>query len=267
VDGTQIKVNKLSNKPSLREDNIPNYFSINENETVDIGDFSLQYLGPNHKTGNTFYIENAYYEGPGTFAIDVGKENFTIFGIGSFVGAFGTIPYEPIVPCFHEDTKILTIKGNVPIRLLRKGDLVKTVAHGFVPIHSIGYKPFPNSGTDERVVERLYVCKKSEFPTLSADLILTGNHSILVKSFQPGEKDKMLEVLKRVYVTDNHYRLPAYAMKKTQPYVAKGIYNVFNLALEHSMGDMNYGIYANNLLVETSCIIHMKKNVMQSTNL
>lgn len=264
IDGTHVKPHDLGKNQGKK--GLANYFSIEDGETFEIGLWKLLFRG---KDGvpEPFSVTNPEGElvedaGSKPFSIDILNENFSFFGIGSAMAAYGSLPKEEIVPCFHEDTKILTMNGNVPIRNLRKGDMVKTVAHGFVPIHSIGYKSFVNSGDEERTVDRLYVCKKEEFPALSSDLILTGNHSILVKSFQPGEKENMLKVLKRVYVTDNHYRLPAFAMTKTHPYKVQGTYNVYNLSLEHNFGDMNYGIYANGLLVETSCKIHMKENNM-----
>jgi hypothetical protein len=54
------------------------------------------------------------------------------------------------------------------------------------------------------------------------------------------------------YVTDKHYRLIACADARAEPYAVEGLFNIWHLALEHDDQYMNYGIYANGLLVETT---------------
>jgi hypothetical protein len=39
---------------------------------------------------------------------------------------------------------------------------------------------------------------------------------------------------------------------RAKPYTVEGTYNVWHLALEHTDRLMNYGMYANGLLVETA---------------
>lgn len=55
----------------------------------------------------------------------------------------------------------------------------------------------------------------------------------------------------KIYVTDAKYRLPACLDDKTSVYEKEGIYTIYHLALDHDNYYMNYGIYANGLLVET----------------
>ena len=63
---------------------------------------------------------------------------------------------------------------------------------------------------------------------------------------------KTIEINGDTFVTDNKYRLPACADEKAEVYETVGYYNIYHLALENDDYYMNYGIYANGLLVESS---------------
>jgi len=158
---------------------------------------------------------------------------------------------DPII-CFKEDTKILTNKGYIPIQDLRKGDLVKTIEHNYLPIVMIGKKEIHHPAKTERIQDQLYKCTQSEYPEIFEDLVLTGCHSILVDEFANEEqKEKTIEVNKIIYVTDRKYRLPACADHRASVYEHPGTYTIYHLALENDDYYMNYGIYTNGLLVET----------------
>jgi hypothetical protein len=53
-------------------------------------------------------------------------------------------------------------------------------------------------------------------------------------------------------VTDKKYRLMAFLDEKAETYEKEGIHNIWHLALENNDYYMNYGIFANGLLVETT---------------
>jgi hypothetical protein len=55
-------------------------------------------------------------------------------------------------------------------------------------------------------------------------------------------------------VTDKKYRLMACLDDRTEPYEVEGVHNIWHFALEHEDHKMNYGVYANGLLVETTSI-------------
>ena len=160
--------------------------------------------------------------------------------------------------CFKEGTKILCLKDDVEqyieIEKLRKGDLVKTLKHEYVSINLIGYSEIYNSGDDERIENRLYKCSKSEYPELNEDLIITGCHSILINHITPEQVDKTIKMLDRIYITDGKYRLMACIDDRAETYKEKGRFTVWHLALDNTDYYMNYGIYANGLLVETTSI-------------
>jgi hypothetical protein len=159
----------------------------------------------------------------------------------------------PII-CFHESTKILTNQGYRPIRDLRKGDQIQTVDHGYVPIELIGHRVISHpANTYDRIKDQLYLCSRSKYPALFEDLIITGCHSILVKQFDSQEqRDKTERLLGDIYVTDNHYRLPACLDDRADVYDKPGDYTIYHFALENADYYMNYGVYANGLLVESS---------------
>jgi len=164
----------------------------------------------------------------------------------------GSINIDTIIPCFKSDTKILTINGYIPIQNLRKGDLIKTCKHDYVPIHMIGHGEIINPICDERTKDKLYVCSQQEYPEIFEDLVITGSHSILVDDFKnTEERANTLEVLGDIYVTDNKYRLPACVDNRATPYEKLGSFTIYHFALENDNYFMNYGIYANGLLVET----------------
>ena len=161
------------------------------------------------------------------------------------------LPY----PCFLEGTKILCFENNqevyLPIESLRKGDLVKTIYNGYMPINIIGTTSIYNPGNDYRVVNRLYKCSREKYPALFEDLYITGCHSILVPSMTDDQWENTKAANGDVFVTDNHFRLVACADENAEPFNKEGFMNIYHIALEHPDILMNYGIYANGLLVES----------------
>jgi len=187
-------------------------------------------------------------------------------------GYFNTLNYVPggtpppppssggIVICFKEGSKIETINGYIPIEEVRSGDLVKTSNHGYVPVNMIGYRLFYNPICEERIKDKLYIYKSSfKHPELFEDLIITGCHSILVDSFKEGEQEQTHELLGKIYITDSKYRLPACVDMDSNPYEVEGDVNIWHIALDNDDDYMNYGIYANGLLVESTCKKHLKE--------
>jgi hypothetical protein len=160
------------------------------------------------------------------------------------------------ITCFKEDTKILCLKGNeekyLPIQDLRSGDLVKTSLNGYVKIDMIGKSTIYNPGNDKRIKERLYQCSKENYQEIFEDLYITGCHSILVDNLTEEEREKTMELMNDIYVTDRKYRLMACVDKRALPYQSEGTFNIYHMALENDNYYMNYGIYANGLLVETT---------------
>jgi hypothetical protein len=184
----------------------------------------------------------------------VGDQNRVIYSGPDFISYADQIVRAllPEPPCFKEDTKILTNIGYKLVQNLRKGDFVKTALNGFVPVYNVGCRSFEHKIYETRVRNQLYKCSSDQFPDVFEDLVLTGCHSILVDDFvSEEERQKTIEVNGDTYVTDKKYRLPACVDERTIVYEKEGTYNIYHFALENEDYYMNYGVYANGLLVET----------------
>ena len=167
---------------------------------------------------------------------------------------------DPPLPCFLVGTKILTNNGYKPIETLRKGDLVKTLLDGFQPIELLGYSTIEHPGTSDRSKDQLYVCAPAHYPEVVEDLVLTGAHSLLVDQFTDDKQRQATEkVLKKIYVTDEKYRLPACVDLRATVYNKPGTYTIYHLALQNENYYFNYGIFANGLLVETCSLRYLKE--------
>jgi DNA-binding beta-propeller fold protein YncE len=183
--------------------------------------------------------------------------NYNADGIGTISQI--SLPAPPY-PCFNKDTKILTDKGYKLIQDLRKGDFVKTTLHDFKPIVMIGFRDIHHLASKERIKDQLYKCSQTEYPEVFEPLILTGCHSILVDDFTSNEqRDKVIEINGNTYVTDNKYRLPACADERAHVYEIPGNYTIYHVALENDDYYMNYGIFANGLLVESCSKRYLKE--------
>jgi len=202
-------------------------------------------------SGDTSYtFDNVVINTPGilVFTIQKQSDNTVIDSVNVTVNAV----------CFKEGSKILCFKNNVekyvPIENIRKGDLVKTRLNGYVPVHMIGKSQMYHKKTSERRKEQLYTCSKEKFEEVFEDLVITGCHSILVDKFtSEKQRKKAIETNNnRIFITDKKYRLPACVDDRTAVYEKEGLYTIYHLALENDDYYMNYGIYANGLLVETS---------------
>jgi hypothetical protein len=176
--------------------------------------------------------------------------NSSTVGYGVWLYKSNSPDPDPVV-CFKEDTKILTDKGYILVQDLRKGDLVKTLLHDFKPICMIGKSDIYHGAQSERIKDQLYICKKSKYPELFEDLIVTGCHSILVDDFKEGEREKMLDLLEDIYITDGKYRLAACVDERASVYNNIGNHTIYHIVLENDFYYGNYGIYANGLLVES----------------
>jgi hypothetical protein len=173
-----------------------------------------------------------------------------------------SITYTP-PPCFKDDTKILCYKDGaetyVKVQDIRKGDLVKTLKDGYVPVNMIGTTKIYNSGDSLRGDNKLYRCSTSKYSSLFEDLIMTGTHSILVDTLKEEEREKIIEIVGRIFVTDGKYRLFACVDPRAEPYEVEGVFRIWHLALDHDNYMINFGIFANGLLVETCSQRYIKE--------
>ena len=191
-----------------------------------------------------------------SMAIDPIDNKIVVAGYIPDNGYYGLAKYFNYnYPCFKEGSKILTNKGYIPIQDLRKGDLVKTVKHNYKPIEMIGKREIYHPALKERIKDQLYQCSNDAYPEIFETLVITGCHSILVENsitvVDAEQIEKVKEVNGGIYLTDDKLRLPACIDERTSIYPVPGTYMIYHLALENDDYFMNYGIYANGLLVET----------------
>jgi hypothetical protein len=222
---------------SITASNFLNY-TINSNVIILPGTNDLNTQIPNYDLGNVRLYTDSITSAAAVY-------------FQTFFPTVVIVAPDPI--CFKEGSKILTDKGYVAVQDLRNGDLVKTVSSGFKKIEHIGYSKMYHNVNETRSKDKLYRCSTSEYPELTEDLVVTGCHSILVKSFKDSEQmEKTQEVLGKIYITEKYYRLPACVDERTKIFEEEGVHTIWHFSLEHSDYYMNYGVYANGLLVETT---------------
>lgn len=191
-----------------------------------------------------------------------------VYANGYTLNGNGSYFLYPAAPCFLEGSKILCqvdgVEKDVPVEELKNGTLVKTSLDGYKAVVLIGKGSIQNPGNDERTENRLYKCSPSNYPTLKDDLYITGCHSILEANISDKQRADTVKQLGRVFVTDKKYRLMACIDERTEPWNSEGVYPIWHFALENADDGMNYGVYANGLLVET-CSIRALKNKSNMT--
>jgi len=168
----------------------------------------------------------------------------------------GPVPGDPVpVTCFKENSKILCLVDGqekyVPVQNLKKGTLVKTFTGVHKKVEMLGKTQISHTVHTERIKDQLYKLTPQKYPALFEDLVITGCHSTLAWDFKEGEREKTVKTLGRIFLTEGHYRLPACVDERAKPYENEGQHNIYHFALENDDIYMNYGVFANGLLVET----------------
>jgi len=170
------------------------------------------------------------------------------------------------VPCFGENTKILCYNSEkseeeyIQIKDIRRGTLVKTSLNGYVAVDMIGKSSIHSYANGDRIKNRLYKCTKENYPEIiDEDLILTGCHSILVDYLNDEQREKTIKEIQQIYVTDRKYRLFTFLDPRAEPYQVAGELPIYHFALENENYYMNYGVYANGLLVESCSRRYLKE--------
>lgn len=199
---------------------------------------------------------------------DGSSSQAVVYANGDILNSDGSYNLYPAAPCFLEGSTILCevdgLEKYVPVEELKNGSLVKTSLHGYKPVVLIGKGALQNPGNDERTENRLYKCSPSKYPGLKDDLYITGCHSILEYPITDKQKEDTVKHLGRLFVTDNKYRLMACVDERADPWNSEGVYTIWHFALKNDDDGMNYGVYANGLLVET-CSIRALKNKSNMT--
>jgi hypothetical protein len=162
-------------------------------------------------------------------------------------------------PCFNEGTKILALNKEgkdeyIEIEKLQKGDLVKTYKHGYRRIELIGKSKMANDPSSGYCMHKMEMNKKNVKNGLLEDLIVTGNHSILVSDLgeYAGENTRLLKGTRKI---DDKYLLLSCVSKDFKKIQDKEIYTYYHFALEHNKNkDEQFGVWANGILTETMSV-------------
>jgi len=80
----------------------------------------------------------------------------------------------------------------------------------------------------------------------------------LVETLTDIQKEKTKELLGKIFITNDYFRLMTNIDENAILLEKEGVYPIWHFALEHEDYYKNYGVYANGLLVE-SCSKRMMK--------
>lgn len=139
--------------------------------------------------------------------------------------------------------KVDGTEQQVAVQDLRKGMLVKTSLGGFKAIDRVG----------SAAAMEVATLSKENHSELSADLTVTGNRCVLVDSLTEEQRAQIVADGK-IRVVEKKFCLP---VSLAGAVVAQGETTVYNFSLEHVDKLLSRGVYANGLLVDHSCILHM----------
>ena len=157
---------------------------------------------------------------------------------------FSADHYTPL--CLISGTCVETSEGEKKVEDLINGDLIKTYRNGYKRITNITASEIEHTGEKEIKGEEnksLFILKKEDFAALREDLVLTGDHQLLVddlESARQGGIDSFMKI-------EGKFGLRAYKEKKAKIYEIPGKYTVYDIAI----GKRVYGMYANGLLVSS----------------
>jgi hypothetical protein len=237
------------------------YYYSTEGEALGQGAPTLGY-------GNSFTVGDPVFGGYTSWRLASNSTGSSptnvVYANGQVLIGDGSYYLYPAYPCFKEGTKVLCQINGVetyqPIETLKVGTLVKTSHHGYKKIEVIKSGTIHNPGSDEWLEERLYKCSTANYPELTEDLYITGNHSILVDSITKEQREQLIKHMGQIFLTDTKCRLIACVDERAEPLASEGVFPIWHLALENENEKMNYGIYVNGGLLVETCSINTLKN-------
>lgn len=182
---------------------------------------------------------------------NIGNGDFNEDGLFTLTEVwFSTTPF-----CYNEGTQILCINRATnqeeyrAIENIRIGDLVQTYKRGPRAVTQIGKGELMNSHTNPKCC--MYKLPKSD--NMIDDLIITGNHSILVDSYESRE-DEQLHIANHgrdARIEDKRLLLARLSSKFIRlPEGEKYTYYQFSLD-NRGNNNFHYGVWANGVLSES----------------
>lgn len=152
----------------------------------------------------------------------------------------------PSISCYLIGTKILCFVDNeeiyVPIEDIRKGTLVKTLLHGYLPVKLIGKRTYINNPQDPL---------HCVFKMKETGLTVSGSHIILVDEL-PSHLPLKYEFYTKNHKIDDKFILIACDSDLFEPVADNNEYTLYHLCLESESADDHFGIWAEGVLSEST---------------
>jgi hypothetical protein len=175
------------------------------------------------------------------------------YGVFSFVAVSNTgygnqimTSETPSISCYLVGTKILCLVDNaeiyVPIEDLRKGTLVKTLLHGYLPVKLIGKRTYINNPHDPL---------RCVFKMKETGLTVSGSHIILVDEL-PSHLPLKYEFYTKNHKIDDKFILIACDSDLFEPVADHNEYTLYHLCLESNSTNDHFGIWADGVLSEST---------------
>lgn len=143
-------------------------------------------------------------------------------------------------PCFDESVEILCLCDDkevyIPIKNIKKGSLIKTYKHGFKSVALIGWNKMFNNKTHGNC---MYIMKKKD--NMTNDLVLTGNHSILVDQLSKAQKKQKRN--KNDITIDDKYMVFVKKSDLFKKIDDSKIFTYYHLAFNDPNENVRYGIW------------------------
>ncbi|NBO25074.1 MAG: hypothetical protein EBU93_07590, partial [Chlamydiae bacterium] len=108
------------------------------------------------------------------------------------------------------------------------------------------------AATRKASIDAVCLLTGEQYPSLFEDLVITGCHSVLEENIDQETGEKMVALTGKAFKTDDCWRVMACADKRAVPWSVEGTFTIWHFALENEDPYVNYGVYANGLLVESA---------------
>jgi hypothetical protein len=223
---------------------------------------------------STTLIESCSFENinniPSTMKLSINsisKKNSEQYGTGmsTFTDTDVNIEYQQLeyylqdtpftTCCFSQGTKILCLTEYLmeEYRLVQDlivGDLVKTYMNDYKPIKNILQGSFVNDPKNRS--NCMYIMKKTENNGLIEDLMVTGNHGILLDEKDFNEEEQKKNPKWASFKVDDKINCIAGVSSKFEQIKDNKVYNYYHFTLDNGDGKRRrFGVYANGILMET----------------